>query len=155
MINYAALYNQVKIKRVKLMIIPNYNFESANGTGGGAPLAPAVSLTRLAYAINNTSGAVPPGVELDVLEDNGCKIVTMERPRYITFRPVPDLALSNFSSVPVAVSSRNTWVTTNPTGLATVFGGVSYFFTQDYCTNNPPVLFNVYAKITFALRDPK
>lgn len=152
--NYQALYNQIKIRKVRLIIVPNYNFESLNGVAG-ASIVPAVTTIRMAYSVNNTSGAVPPTTELDVLNDNGCKIVTINRPKTITFRPVPDLGLTNASSAAVAVSNRNTWLTTSPLGVATVYGGVSYFFTQDYAPNNPPISFNVYAKVTFSLRDPK
>lgn len=152
--NYAALYNQIKIKKVKIMVIPQYNSYDPSGPSGAA-VNPAVSIPRLTYAVNDTSSLIPPTSELDVLTDNGSKTRMLTRPISITFRPVPSLGESISTGGFAAVNQKNRYLTTNASGLSVPHYGVSYSVWRDYEVSDPLSCAAVYARVTFTLRDPK
>lgn len=148
--NYVNLYNSFQIRSVQVLLIPTsvVNTEASGGQ---------VDVPRIAYAIQNTSNFATPGSELDVLNDNGCKIRSMTKPLKIRASMRPQLSLKdNTSAVDVAVtqtSKRSQWLTTTETGTAVEHSGITYWVSQNY-TAQKPVL-NVYIKVFFAMRDPK
>lgn len=151
---YAALYNCARILKIKFMIVPQFTQYAPDPSV--AATAQSVAVPRFVYSIQDTSSVPPPTNELDVLTDNGCKIRLLNRPFNITCRPAPQLgeAISTGGFAPV--TKKKTWLTMNASGLAVPHIGVNYAAVCDSLnTGNPQVLYNVYAKITFQLRDPK
>lgn len=146
---YTALYNQYCIKKLQWILVPAYNVYDQPASGSAVAPQP-----RLVYAIQDSAQQVAPNNELDVLEDNGARIVPFTKPVRITHYPVAQVGVSSSTGGFVSETKRNRWLSTATTD--TLHAGVSYAFTQSssFITGNP-VLATVYCKITFALRDPK
>lgn len=152
--NYTALYNQARILKVTYLLMPNYNMFT-QGTDVALATLP-VSAPRIVYSIQDTSAAPPPVAEIDVLTDNGCKIRQFTKPLKITCRPTPALSEGISTGGFAAVNVKGRFLTLNTNGLTVPHVGVNYAVTQDaWATANPPLQWQVYAKITFQLRDPK
>lgn len=152
--NYRALYNQARILKVQFLLVPNFTEYAQQAD----VLSPNFSVTvpRMVYAIQDTANAQPPTSELDVLTDNGCKIKHFNKPIKITCRPVASLQQQSTLGGFASVTKRRQWLTTDATGITVPHIGVNYAITQDAKnTANPQAQWNVYAKITFQLRDPK
>lgn len=149
--NYQALYNQYCIKSVQFMLLPSYDqYDSANSS---AAATPAVTAPRLVYAINDSAKQTPPATELDVLEDNGCKIRLLDRPVKIRCRPVAQTALTDSNSNLQFETRKNRWLSFNVP--STAHSGVAYAISQTVAGTTAMPVVEVYAKITFSLRDPK
>lgn len=152
--SYQNLYNCARILKVRYIMMPTFNnFGPFQSTMAATQ---SVSAPRLAYAIQDTSSAPAPVSELDVLSENGSKVRMFTRPVNISHRPVPGLSEGITTGGFAAVTRKRQWITLNAGGLTVPHGSVNYAVTQDnYQIGNPQVQWNVYAKITFQLRDPK
>lgn len=151
---YSALYNQARILRVQYLLVPNFTQYEQQGSVLSSTMS--VTAPRLVYAIQDTANAQPPVSELDVLTDNGCKIKLFNKPIRIGCRPVPCLQQTSTLGGVASVSKRYQWLTTDATGSAVPHLGVNYAIVQDQVnTASAQIQWNVYAKITFQLRDPK
>lgn len=151
---YQALYNQARILKVSFLLVPNFTqYEQQQSITSATQ---SVTAPRLVYAIQDTANVAPPTSELDVLSDNGCRIKLFNKPLRIYCRPVPSLEQTSSLGGAVAVTKRRQWLTTDATGSAVPHLGVNYAVVQDQLnTANAQTQWNIYAKITFQLRDPK
>lgn len=157
---YSNLYKQYRINWIKVMLIPDYNYNSVdrNAAQYNATIPTGyVGMSRIAYAINDSPALVNPANENAVLEDNGCKIKTIGAKWSQSFKPVPDVgALATGAANPVGARQRfKQWFNfdTVTTGNNPLHYGISYWITH----LNPglDVNYNVYYKVNFSLRDPQ
>lgn len=155
---YSKLYRQFCIKKLQVMLLPLYTDAEIN-TGLGTLNYQA---TRIAFAVNDTPQLTTPGSELDVLEDNGAKVVLGHKKININCWPKPDLTMTSPGLVAnqyVAVRNRKAmWLNTDAPGQAysgvdISHGGISYWVSNNLA-NMPVPVFKVYYKVTFGLRDP-
>lgn len=75
--------------KIQAIVIPKFsNADPNSATYNQIVPAAAWENARIVYAINDdTNDTSVPTSELDVLEDNGCKIRALTRPLKINFRP--------------------------------------------------------------------
>lgn len=155
---YSKLYRQFCIKKLQVMLLPLYTDAEIN-TGLGTLNYQA---TRIAFAVNDTPMLTNPGSELQVLEDNGAKIVLGHKKININCWPKPDLTLVQPGIVTNTYASvrqrKAVWLNTDApgqaySGVAIDHGGISYWVTNQPANLGVPV-FKVYYKVTFAMRDP-
>ena len=148
--NYVNLYNTYQIRSVQVLLIPT---QPVN-TQTAAPIDPP----RITFAVQSTSDFATPTAELDVLNDNGCKIRLMQKPLKIRASMRPQLSLTdNTSAVQVPVtqtSKRAQWLSTGTKGVDVEHAGITWWVKQNYATAQASEI-NVYYKVFFAMRDPK
>lgn len=157
---YAKLYSQFAIRKLKVVLLPKYGPSEPNAALAGLT-AVDVQNIRLAYAVNDTPDKIIPASELDVLTDNGAKVVTGHRKITLTCRPKPDLQMRDaLSGAFPAVRRRGlTWLNfdnseTGSNGETIEHDGISYWCTQGNFTIAPFEAFDVYYYVTFSVRDP-
>lgn len=148
--NYANLYNQFRVNSVTYYLMPAWTASDAEWGPGAIPQP------RFCYAIQNSSGAPNPTSEIDLLNDNGCKIRQSQKAIVIRTRPVPQLQQSAVGgATQVWTTNRNMFLSTVAATPIT-YGLVAYSCTTDSVL--PPStsgrVYAVYAKINFTLRDP-
>jgi len=85
------LWSAYKIVKAKFTIIPKWSGEAYNeaaiGTAGAIGI---IETPRFAYAINDfEQDLTAPLTELNVLQDNGCKVRMFTKPVVITVKPKP------------------------------------------------------------------
>lgn len=146
---YSGLYNQYKILSCKVMILPTYTSFGGESTAGPGHTAP-----RLVYAINDTPNTPAPTAEAQVLTDNGCRIRTLDKKTVIRFTPAPERT-SSATGVEIR-EAKSAWLSfAKPGQVDPTHWGIDYFITADNIGGVSPILFDVYYKVTFQLRDPK
>lgn len=155
---YSKLYRQFCIKKLQVMLLPLYTDAEIN-TGLGTLDYQA---TRIAWAVNDTPQLTAPASELEVLEDNGAKVVIGHKKININCWPKPDLTMvapGTLSNTYVGVRTRKAlWLNTDAAGQAysgtgITHAGISYWVSNNLANAGVPV-FKVYFKVTFAMRDP-
>lgn len=146
---YTALYNQYKIVKCSMLFVPAYNVADLNLPGGATPM----DAPRVVWAIQDSAQSTAPANESDVLQHNGAKIRMFTKPVRVNFRPVAQVADALVSGGFVAMTRKNSWITTTNTSVA--HAGLAISFTNALPISGNPVLATCYLKITFALRDPK
>lgn len=157
---YANLYKQYRINWIKVMLIPDFNSQSAdqNAAQYNATVPTGnVGMGRIAYAINDSPQLVAPATEAVVLEDNGCKVKSLGTKWSCSFKPVPDVGtISGTTGNPIWTRQKfRQWFNFDLelTGNNPQHYGVSYFITQP--VNGLTIRYNVYYKVSFSLRDPQ
>lgn len=159
---YQTLYKQYRINWIKVMLLPNYNSTAADANAAqyNATQTTGMSgLGRIAYAINDSPQLTVPPNEAAVLSDNGCKIKPLKSKWSCSFKPVPDVAsTSGATGNPVFTRQKfRQWFNfiTDPAhvGDTPEHYGVTYFISQP--NNGMDVVYNVYYKVSFSLRDPQ
>lgn len=156
---YANLYKQYRINWIKVMIIPDYNYNAVdrNAAQYNATIPTGyVGMSRIAWAINDSPALVAPANEAQLLEDNGCKVRSVGTKWQQSFKPVPDVSVFSNTGGNIATRQRfKQWFNfdTVTTGNNPLHYGVSYWLTH----LNPglDVSYNVYYKVSFSLRDPQ
>lgn len=153
---YALLYKQFCIKKLEVTLMPRLNSYDPNTAGsvGASFWAP-----RIAYSIDDTPSVINPTSELDVLTDNGVKVVSLTKPIKMTCYPKPSInsiesgsgnAVSTRQRKLVWFNQRNAEVGND--GWSVAHGNIRYWISSN------PLLgdyeFDVYYKVTFACRDP-
>lgn len=139
-VNYQRLYRTFRILKLQVLILPDQT------TGESIPAGSASTVGRFVYAVNDSADLPAPANELEVLEDNGCKIRSTSRPIKVSCRPQPALT----SNGVLVNSTRNQWVDID-TGLNILHNGISFWFSNFAGTQEC----QIYYKITFALKDPR
>lgn len=153
---YATLYKQFCIKKLEVTLMPRLNSYDPNTAGsvGLSYWAP-----RLAYSIDDTPSVINPTSELDVLTDNGVKVVSLgSKPIKMTCWPKPSISSVNVDGGKVATrqrkmvwfNQRNGEVTDD--GWSVPHGNIRYWISSNPLLSD--YQFDVYYKVTFACRDP-
>lgn len=157
---YFQLYKQYRINWIKVMLIPNFNYDVAEANQGGANVAAGIGaqgMARITFAINDSPQLVAPAAEGVVLQDNGCKIQTIRNKWSCSFKPVPDVAQTSTAGNPVWARQKfRQWFNFADLALPgnnPLHYGVSYFITQPVNAPAGPGAYNVYYKVNFSLRD--
>jgi len=149
--NYVNLYNTYQIRSVQVLLLPT---QVVNTQSVAVPIDPP----RIAFAVQSTSQIATPAAELDVLNDNGCKIRLLTKPLKIRASMRPQLSEADNTTtglVPVTESNkRSKWLSTSERGVAVEHSGITYWLTQNYTTAQVSQV-NVFFKVFFAMRDPK
>lgn len=160
---YSQLYTQYKILKAQVILMPSWGAEDFNmaevsQSGGRA----ATETARIVYAINDDAAdTLPPGTEMQVLEDNGCKIRQLTNPLKISFRPKPVLTMSNpFTGGASAVQPKySSWLAFDGDGKNINHVGVDWCITKYSSFPGPDPAFvhlaQVYVKLTFVCKDPR
>lgn len=155
--SYAALYKQFCIKKLQVTLMPRLNSYDPNTAGsvGLSYWAP-----RIAYSIADTPNVINPTSEADVLTDNGVKVLSMgSKPIRMTCYPKPSInVIETGSGNPVAVRQRKTlWFNQRNTEVGNDGWSVPHGNIRYWISSNPLLSdfqFDVYYKVTFAVRDP-
>lgn len=149
--NYVNLYNSYQIRSVQVLLLPT---QVVNTQSVAVPIDPP----RIAFAVQSTSQIATPAAELDVLNDNGCKIRLLTKPLKIRASMRPQLSEADNTTtglVPVTeTNKRAKWLSTSERGVAVEHSGITYWLTQNYTTAQISQV-NVFFKVYFAMRDPK
>lgn len=153
---YAALYKQFCIKKLQVMLLPRLNSYDANTT---ASVGTSYWAPRLTYSVDDTPATTIPAAELDVLTDNGAKVISLTDKRTLTCYPKPSIAVMNVNDgAQVATRQRKAvWLNTNNVdtqlnGQNVQHHGIRYWLTANPLYNE--FFFDVYYRITFQMRDP-
>lgn len=158
---YASMYNQYRINWVKILLIPDYNMKSADANAATYNLASVVQnygQIRVVHAINDSPALGPPPNEGAVLTDNGCKIRALGSKWSVSFKPTPDVALTDRNNAAVWMKPKyRQFFNFNTTELGDNpdHGSVQAFFTLASDTPTSTIPCRVYYKVSFTLRDPK
>ena len=155
---YRNLYQKYRILKALWMFIPRWNSSDINVAQSGIASNPTYwSQTRIVYAINDSPDQQVPANEAAVLQDNGCKIRTMNSMLKISHRPVPDLKDSQGAQLTL----KNKYINfaTGSTPDVSHYG-IPYFLTcPDYSASSGttvvPPRWDVFCKVTFQLADPR
>lgn len=155
---YAELYRQFCIKKLQVMLLPLYTDAEINTALGTLDY----QATRIAFAVTDTPNQVNPTSELDVLTENGAKVVLGHKKVTMTCWPkpyltqvVPGIVTNDY----VAVRQRKAlWLNTKAFGQTNdgqdvPHGGISFWISNNLANASTPC-FKVYYKVTFAMRDP-
>lgn len=148
---YSNLYRQYRINWAKVLIIPQQNVYDGSHT------LTAQGMPRITWAINDTPGVANPASENDLLEDNGAKTRALVSKWSASFRPMPDLQVTEVATgglVPINFRRRFLNFKAGNTGNPLHYG-ISYWISQSLAGGVQPGSFNVYLKINFSLRDPQ
>lgn len=155
---YSKLFRQFQIRKLEVMLLPFYTDAEINT----ALSTYNYQATRIAYSVSDTPGVISPTSELDVLVDNGAKVVLGHKkisikcwPKPYTTEVVPGLLTNEYVGIRDA---KKKWFNTKAAGNtndgeAVVHGGIPFWISNN--TANASVeVFKIYYKVTFAMRDP-
>lgn len=156
---YANLYRKYRILKCTVFIVPYFNSYDANAQAYNyASTVNSFGQPRIVYSIDDTPTGAPPGSELEVLNNNGCKIKTMSNTTKITFKPVPNIKDTN-GEVPIL---KNNFLVLNPPTTPPTANNADHFGVNFWMSCYAPgtgagsyVSFQTYYKLTFQLSDPK
>jgi len=158
---YNVLYKQYRINWVKVMLVQEYGYQSADPNAAAynnTVAAPFIGSGRIAYAINDSPNTLVPANEAAVLTDNGCKVKSLGAKWSCSFRPVPDVAAVTVGGNTIATKQKfKQWFNFDFTNAGLnnpLHQGISYWITQVASAGNTG-LYNLYYKVNFTLRDPQ
>lgn len=154
---YATLYKQFCIKKLQVTLMPRLNSFDPN-TAGGTGLS--FWAPRIAYSIDDTPSVINPTSELDVLTDNGVKVLSLgSKPIKMTCYPKPSInSIESGSGNPVSTRQRKiVWFNQRNTevgndGWSVPHGNIRYWISANPLLSD--YQFDVYYKVTFSVRDP-
>lgn len=157
---YATLYRQYRINWIKVMVLPLWNYSSADPNSGLYNNSIGVGYlgaARIAYAVNNTPDVAAPASEAVLLEDNGAKVVPLVNKWSKSCKPVPGVEVLTTGNGVVPTKQRyRQWFNfdTVTIGNNPVHQGISYYITG-VAGPGQNLGFNVFYKVNFSLRDPQ
>lgn len=108
--SYSSLYSAYKIIKAKFTIVPKWTGENYNEAALGTAAAVGILETpRIAYAINDMDQnvTVAPVSELQVLQDNGCRLKSFTKLMKLNIKPKP--VLEQVSLVVPGLTGVNTY----------------------------------------------
>lgn len=159
---YANLYTQYRINWVKVMLVPQYNTQSSDfnaATYNQSMPSASAGMARIVYSIQDSPGQTDPTSELEVLEDNGCKIKPMGKMWSCSFKPVADVTINNGSGGVIPVRQKyKQWFNFDTATPANnpYHEGVKAFITLPGTTSDTAgISWTAYYKVSFTLRDPQ
>lgn len=153
---YAALYKQFCIKKLQVMLLPRLNSFDANTT---ASVGTSYWVPRLAFSVNDTPGTTIPLSEVDVLQDNGARVVSLVNKKTLVCYPKPSIGSIDLGLGAVAATRqrKQVWLNTGNSDTTNNGQNVQHHGITYWLTGNPlynEFMFDVYYKITFQMRDP-
>lgn len=156
--SYAALFRQFQIRKLEVMLLPLYTDAEIN-TGLGTLDYQA---TRIAYSVSDTPMGTAPTSELDVLTDNGAKVVLGHKKITMKCWPKPyltEVSPGVITNDYVAVrDAKKKWLNTTAFGNTNDGQGITHggipFYVSNNSANASVRCFQIYYKVQFAMRDP-
>lgn len=157
--NYAqftGLFDMFKITGVKLMIVPQFNtasvLDSSAGIGGNIGQLP-----MLYIAPNRSPWSVAPTSVQDILNDDGCKVIRLDKKvsMYLS-SPAPQILDGASTGVPIQTNLKTRlWLSTGGNGQTVDQTNVQYFGHRWALENLNTTGINVkvYATYYFALKE--
>lgn len=160
---YSNLYAQYRINWVKVMLIPQFNTQSSDPNAQQFNVSSSLNaygMARIVYSIQDSPNQATPASENEVLEDNGCKIKPLGAKWSCSFKPVPDVVLTNGAAgvIPVRMKNKSWFNFDTATPDNNPFhGGVKAWITLPGlgATEAQPITWYCYYKVSFTLRDPQ
>lgn len=148
---YTALYRQYRILKLQVLLFPEQTMGESLMDEATPPGFITSGVGRFVYAINDMPGLPVPANEQSVLNENGCRIVSTNKPFRITCRPQPDVEVSNsgLDNAYLPIALRGKYLDINY-GQTVPHTGISYAYSAP-----TPQTIQVYYKITFQLKEPK
>jgi len=144
--DYAALYRTFRILKFEVMLMPS----NINNTADGGNYQ---TIQRIAHSWDRSAEVATPGSEVDVLNDNACKVDLLSKPlKLVCVAPKPRVSVgipSTGGTVGVDLGRQN-WLSFDD-GSSIVHNGMPYWVTAASGTTGVPC----YTKITFQCRDPR
>lgn len=125
---FKNLFDMYKITGVKLTIIPRYTDASVSEASGG--IAGSVnSLPMLYVAPNRSPWSVAPTSVQDILNDDGCKVMTLNKKvSFWLSSPAPLILDGAANGVPIQTNTNSRlWLTTGGNGQTVDQSGVLYY----------------------------
>lgn len=153
--NYKGLFDLYKITKVKLMIVPQFDTASYADANNGPTIS---NLPMLYVAPNRSPWAVAPPVLQDALNDDGCRIIRLEKPVSFTLNaPAPRIVDGAGTGVPIQTNtSIKFWLSTGGNGQIVDQSGVEYFGHRWYIDNTSNVAgvsLQVFATYYFEMKE--
>lgn len=152
---YQSLFDLYKLQAVKLTIFPIFNVSSAEYQN---PATNAGALPLLAIAPNRDPYVPAPTSWADIVNDDGVKILRMDRPRsfYLT-RPKPRIQLGDANiELPVQYNvGVQPWLTTGGNNQQINQSGVNHYGHRWAIWNEGPnnVAFHIVAEYSLAFKE--
>jgi len=153
---YNSLYTKYRILKAKFICLPQFNTESSdvnsaqyNATQGFGNWG----MARLVTSIQDSPNVPIPLSEDDVLEDNGCKIMSGRPKIVLSCKPVPD-AVDGAGN---RFTEKSKFINFNPAPAGDIdHYGIRWWYTLPNPGGNiTDVPYFVYCKLTFQLSDPR
>lgn len=154
--NFTGLFDMFKISGVKLTIVPQFNTSSvldANaGIGGNVG-----NLPILYIAPNRSPWSVAPTSVQDVLNDDGCKVIRLDKKvSFYLKSPAPQIVDGAGTGVPVMTNvGTRLWLTTGGNGQTVDQTSVLHFGHRWSIenTNSTGITVKVYATYYFKMKE--
>ena len=155
--SYSALYRTFRVLKFEVIVMPSSNVNTQFQPTAGANTV--ASMGRLTHSVDTSAEVTAPAAELNVLEDDSCKISLCDKPIRLSCRPKPSVAVSYAPSGTVGVDlGRANWLSFDD-GADVLHNGLPYWYTVDqpYILPSEALIPNlhIYHKITFQCRDPR
>lgn len=156
--NYQALYQQYKLLKVQVVLVPRIT--SSDGTIAATGALGGLYAGRIAYAVQDSPEYTVPPTEITVLAMNGAKVKNTERILKINCSPKAILT-ANDGITPtnqIGLSfRRNPWLNFDGKGDEVLHAGVSAYVTApgSLTSSSSVVVYDLYAKYYFCCRDPR
>lgn len=152
-----SLFDLYKITGVKLRLVPLLNVSDANTTNAAGQIG---SLPMLYIAPNRDPFTPAAGSIADLLNDDGCRIIRLERP-YKTYlkSPKPLLQDAAGTSLPFQLGTKQSqqfWLTTGGNAQTVDQSSTEHYGYRYMITNNSLVgslTVQVYATLYFACKE--
>lgn len=124
--NFTNIFDMYKITGVKLTIIPRFNTASVSES----TIGPNINELPLLYvAPNRSPWSVAPTSIQDVLNDDGCKVIRLERKINLFLKnPAPQILDAANTGVPIQTNGlHRLWLTTGGNGQLVDQTNVNHF----------------------------
>lgn len=159
--NFKNMFDLYKLTGVKLRIIP---LGSTSDVNNGYPnTAGQVGSLPMLYVAPNRDPYTPvPATVADILNDDGCRIIRLEKPvKFYLKSPKPQLQTvgeGGGQEIPLQLGTRSSqqfWLTTGGNSQVVDQSAVPHFGHRVYLVNNAsaPISVQVYATYYFCLKE--
>lgn len=153
--NFVALFDLYKLKKVSLKIVPLIN--SSDASTGTNAAGQAGTLPMLYIAPNHDPYVPAPATIGDILNDDGCRIVRLDRPFSITIsNPKPDIHDVAGNALPIMFNTKmQPWLTTGGNSQSVDQSAVKHYGFRYILTNMAvaDLVVQVYATYYFCTKE--
>lgn len=153
---YTSLFDLYKIDKVTVKIVPWANVAISGAVGGGVG---GQALPVLYIAPNKDFYVPPPTSSVDVLNDDGCRVISMSRPVTFTiYKPRPEVVDQSGNSINYGILPNKVtqWLSTGGNGQKVDQTNVNYFGYRWWVDNTPnsaPFIPTIIYTIHFSMKE--
>lgn len=153
--NFVALFDLYKLKKVSIKLVPLVNSSDAStGTNAAGQVG---TLPMLFIAPNHDPYVPPPATVGDVLNDDGCRVIRLDRPTTLTIsNPKPNIVDNTGDLLPIMFNTKTQpWLTTGGNSQIIDQSGVPHYGFRYVLTNNAvaDLTVGVYATYYFCMKE--